>query len=187
MSPTDLYKVKKIPISCAINPTEYFINQAKEIHGDLYDYSLVEYVNNETKVFITSKYRTFDQTPQGHLSGKGCKLVGREKSKKWITENPTGWSWDAWEKAGFISKKFVAFQCYIIKCWNDDRTEVFYKIGKTFVSIKERFRCNAVFPYNYEILMLTDNSARYISELENKLKKSLPFCPAISSRKMKMR
>lgn len=32
--------------------TENFINKAKQIHGDKYDYSKVEYVNNHTKVCI---------------------------------------------------------------------------------------------------------------------------------------
>lgn len=30
--------------------TEIFINRAKETHGDMYDYSKVEYVNNKEKV-----------------------------------------------------------------------------------------------------------------------------------------
>lgn len=33
-----------------------FINNAKEIHNDLYDYSLVNYINTETKVEIICKY-----------------------------------------------------------------------------------------------------------------------------------
>ena len=32
--------------------TKEFINKAKLVHGDKYDYSLVEYVNNSTKIKI---------------------------------------------------------------------------------------------------------------------------------------
>jgi len=32
--------------------TEEFISKAKKVHGDKYDYSLVEYVNNKTRVTI---------------------------------------------------------------------------------------------------------------------------------------
>jgi hypothetical protein len=35
--------------------TKIFIERAKKIHGDEYDYSLVEYKNNKTKVSIICK------------------------------------------------------------------------------------------------------------------------------------
>ena len=43
---------------CARNAqhtTESFIRKAKQIHGDKYDYSKVEYVNNHTKICIIDK------------------------------------------------------------------------------------------------------------------------------------
>ena len=52
-----------------------FEQKAKKIHGDKYDYSLVEYKNNSTKVKIKCKKDNyiFEQTPHNHLSGKnGC-------------------------------------------------------------------------------------------------------------------
>lgn len=52
---------------------EEFIRKAKEVHGDKYDYSKVEYVNAHTKVcIICPEHGEFWQTPNGHLSGKGC-------------------------------------------------------------------------------------------------------------------
>lgn len=39
----------------ASNTIDYFIKRAKEIHGDKYYYSLIEYVNNHTKVKIICK------------------------------------------------------------------------------------------------------------------------------------
>ena len=53
--------------------TKDFICKAKDIHGDKYDYSNVEYVNNHTKVcIICSEHGEFWQTPKNHLKGQGC-------------------------------------------------------------------------------------------------------------------
>jgi len=60
--------------------SEIFINQAKQIHGDKYDYSKVEYVNQKTKVcIICPKHGEFWQTPKSHLMGHGCRLCGNDK------------------------------------------------------------------------------------------------------------
>ena len=53
--------------------TEEFIEKAKKIHGDKYDYRKVDYKNNKTKItIICSKHGEFQQTPSDHLAGKGC-------------------------------------------------------------------------------------------------------------------
>lgn len=53
--------------------TETFINKAKEIHGEKYDYSKVNYINNHTKVCIIDKDAgEFWQLPSNHLKGCGC-------------------------------------------------------------------------------------------------------------------
>ena len=63
--------------------TEIFILKAKKIHKELFDYSLVEYKNNITKVKIICKtHGVFEQTPQGHLVGKGCNQCAKNKKKK---------------------------------------------------------------------------------------------------------
>ena len=52
---------------------EKFIEKAKAIHGDRYDYSKVEYSNNRTKVcIICPVHGEFWQTPHTHLQGCGC-------------------------------------------------------------------------------------------------------------------
>lgn len=59
---------------------EDFIAKAKKIHGDKYDYSKVEYINNSTKVcVICPKHGDFFITPNNHLRGKGCRLCRDEK------------------------------------------------------------------------------------------------------------
>ena len=55
--------------------TEDFIKKAKAIHGDKYDYSLVDYKSAKAKVIIVCKeHGEFLQAPTNHLQGKGCKV-----------------------------------------------------------------------------------------------------------------
>ena len=59
--------------------TEKFIEEAKLEHGDEYDYSLVEYVDDRTIVKIICRkdgHGIFEQTPNGHLGGRGCQKCG---------------------------------------------------------------------------------------------------------------
>ena len=59
---------------------EEFIEKAKKVHDDKYDYSKVEYVNNRTKVcIICPEHGEFWQTPSSHLRGAGCKKCLNEK------------------------------------------------------------------------------------------------------------
>ena len=54
------------------NKTE-FIEKARKVHGDKYDYKKVEYINNRIKVcIICPEHGEFWQTPHNHLNGQGC-------------------------------------------------------------------------------------------------------------------
>lgn len=62
-----------------------FIEKAKIIHGDKYDYSLVEYVNKNVKVkIICNIHGQFEQRPSDHLSGCGCPICRESKGEKKI-------------------------------------------------------------------------------------------------------
>ena len=53
--------------------TTEFVERARQIHGDKYDYSRVEYVNMSTKIIIgCKKHGWFEQKPTYHLDGCGC-------------------------------------------------------------------------------------------------------------------
>lgn len=53
--------------------TDDFIKRAKKIHGNKYDYSKVDYINNHTKVIIICpEHGVFMQTPKNHLNGQKC-------------------------------------------------------------------------------------------------------------------
>lgn len=65
--------------------TEEFIAKAKEVHGDLYDYSQTTYVNSRIKVgIICHKHGLFWQNPIGHLTGCKCEKCSYEQRKKLI-------------------------------------------------------------------------------------------------------
>jgi hypothetical protein len=55
---------------------EEFIEKAKKVHGDKYDYSLIEYKNNEAKVkIICKKHGVFEQAPNSHLRHNCSKCI----------------------------------------------------------------------------------------------------------------
>ena len=66
--------------------TEKFIEEAKKIHGDKYDYSKVEYINNHTPVcIICPKHGEFWQMPTNHLLSKSnCPLCNESKLEEEI-------------------------------------------------------------------------------------------------------
>lgn len=67
--------------------TDIYIDRAKSIHGDRYDYSKVDYVNMHTHVTIVCKvHGEFIQNPQLHLKGSGCPICGQEKYKQTLIE-----------------------------------------------------------------------------------------------------
>lgn len=66
---------------------EEFIEKAKQIHGDRYDYSEVDYINNSTKVKIFCKHcgNYFWQAPTKHINGKqGCPECKQSHGEKTI-------------------------------------------------------------------------------------------------------
>lgn len=58
---------------------ENFIKKAKETYGNKYNYSLIDYKNNKSKVrIICPEHGIFEQTPNGHLVGE-CLKCGYNK------------------------------------------------------------------------------------------------------------
>jgi hypothetical protein len=54
-----------------------FIKKAKEVHGNKYDYSLINYINGKTKINIFCReHGLFSQSPSNHLRGDGCPYCG---------------------------------------------------------------------------------------------------------------
>lgn len=72
-------------MKCAIDARrrgrDGFIEKAKEIHGDKYDYSEVEYVHNKKKVKVFCKKcgKFFWIKPNSHLNKNGCPYCSRTR------------------------------------------------------------------------------------------------------------
>ena len=151
--------------------TESFIKKAQLYHSYKYNYSKTVYgKTSKEKVTITcSTHGDFDQTPNNHLTGSGCPICGKEKGIKKNKENPMGWKTSDWVRVANNSKVFDSFKVYIIKCWNEE--EEFYKIGKTFSTVKYRFKCKKEMPYNYKVIKIFKGEADEMSKLEKQLQK----------------
>ena len=69
--------------------TADFIKKAKKIHKDNFDYSLVEYIKNNIKVkIICNKCKNIiEQTPNSHLTGKGCKKCSNKNLSLLFSSN----------------------------------------------------------------------------------------------------
>lgn len=74
------------PVCAGVNKLtpEIFRVKAKTVHGDKYDYSLVTgNISSHRKVtIICPEHGAFQQTPTGHLSGKGCLKCAPKKRAK---------------------------------------------------------------------------------------------------------
>lgn len=134
---------------------EDFISQAKNTHGDKYDYTKVVYKHTDEKVaIICTIHGQFEQTPTAHLEGKGCPKC---------------------KNNGFTLRGFIKNcennlnsepKVYVIKCFNDN--EEFIKIGLTSTTVFNRFKYSRL-PYNYEIIKEIKGNPEFIYKLEKSL------------------
>ena len=160
-----------------LSNTNEFINKAKKIHGDKYDYNLVDYIDAHKRIkIICPKHGIFEQTPNRHLDGSGC--VNCVKDKFRLTEKE-------------LIESFI-------KTHGDkyDYSEIDYKNSKTKIKINcpehgkfdqlaRNHRKGIGCPYCNEShgereisLFLTNLKINYVREkrfTECKDKKSLPF------------
>jgi len=71
-------KVKKLT-------NDEFINRSNHIHCNLYDYSLTDYKNIQTKVkIICPIHGIFKKSPAKHLNGSGCNKCKQTKGEKQV-------------------------------------------------------------------------------------------------------
>jgi len=88
-----------------------FIAEAIRVHGERYDYSLVDYKNICTPVqIICSKHGVFNQRPSSHLIGSSCIHCGHESTKKKQTKTTEGFITQALEiHDGFYDYSLVEY------------------------------------------------------------------------------
>lgn len=134
--------------------TEYFVEKAKAVHGDTYDYSLVKYTRAKDCVKIICKtHGVFEQMPDGHLAGKGCRAC----------------SDDLGSYATFLksAEKSGVARLYLIRC--EDENEVFLKVGITSKTITERFNSELKLPYTFSVVAEFQDSPENIFQKEQEL------------------
>lgn len=131
------------------------VRDFKKVHGDRYNYDKVSLVDSSTKIkIICPTHGIFKQTPNSHVGGAGCSRCAFENS------DHSGWSLSKWESSGHKSSSFSGFKTYLIRIWNDDLSEIFYKVGITYTTLEMRFESSKM-PYNWEvidILNFSDNA-----------------------------
>ena len=141
---------------------EQAIQKFVKSHGNYYDYTNTKYLGINKKIIITCPiHGEFITNPETHWNGGRCPLC--------VLKN-RGWTKTKWIKSANNSKNFDSYKVYILKCWNE--FELFYKIGRTYANVNQRYKWGKSIPYNYEILEIIENSnGEYIYDLENYLLK----------------
>jgi superfamily II DNA or RNA helicase len=84
ITPNGLIQINsKCSLQSAVNKTLFCIKQFQEIHGNKYDYSLVSYVNEKTKIIIICpEHGEFSKLPYIHRKESGCVYCYRENKPK---------------------------------------------------------------------------------------------------------
>jgi len=124
--------------------TEEFIKKAKEIHGDRYNYSLVNYRGNKKKVNIICKlHGIFEQRPNDHLNNHGCYRCNLSKGEaaiiKFLIENNIDFI-PQYKFAGCKNKRPLPFDFYLPKyniCIEFDGEQHFKVIRWNGISLKK--------------------------------------------------
>lgn len=117
--------------------TQEFIKRAKEIHGNKYDYSLVEYINTVTKVKIICPFHgIFEQKPNNHIKRKHkCKkcMIGdysKNNIPKYINYSKKLEPYGVKCRRNKEDKNILEVQCmYCNKWYIPTRTTVYHKLS----------------------------------------------------------
>lgn len=165
-----LNRKSNISIKSAINKNQYFTSMCREIHGDDYDYSKIEYINAKTKVTLSCKIHGEFNVQPNHIVNdfSGCPKCGHTRTANFQKQFPSGWGVSSWKNSAKNSKNFDSFKLYIIKAWGNGET--FVKVGRTFTPISRRL-CNYAFPYNFEVMCELSGSAEEVFDAENAIKR----------------
>ena len=68
--------------------TKEFIEKAKLLHGNIYDYSQSIYLNSRSKVtIICNLHGKFNQLANTHLTGSGCPECSKCNTKTFINKD----------------------------------------------------------------------------------------------------
>lgn len=133
------------------NKSEVFVFKAKEVHGDKYDYSLVEFKRSDRKITIVCpEHGAFEQTPSNHMNGSKCpKCAWDERAEKQ--------HWNYLEQCKLNDKLANSDAAFYLLKLNDDN-ECFLKIGISS-SFKKRLGSYKRDGLNFEVLQVVNTTA----------------------------
>lgn len=126
---SNLFKGALPSMVSSIDKKEFIKNKAKEVHGDKYDYSLVDYKKPNGKIKIVCKeHGIFEQHFSQHFMGAGCKkcvLENRGKEIKFKLENFI-------EKAKIVHKNLYGYDNSIL-ITEENKTTIYCNIHGNFL------------------------------------------------------
>lgn len=142
--------------------TEDALLEFRKTHGDSFEYDMSEYNGYKSNIKIKCKKHDWVIVQAGmHKRGAGCPECGKEINKLYIHQN----------YVDHINDRFNGISSlYILKCFNE--TEIFYKVGITCKSIKQRYPKNRM-PYKYLVLRNISGEVDFICSLEKQLHRIL--------------
>lgn len=149
-----------------------FIKKAKEVHGDKYNYSNVNYINLKTKVCIVCpEHGEFWQKPEKHLKGSGCIKCYEDSIISYTYE-------ECYEKAkqykfllDFKIENKKMYKYALSKHWIDDYNWI-NKMSYEDFKDKKRIIYAYEFPNNVAYIGLTNWPERRDNQHRSKIIKS---------------
>jgi len=98
------------------------LRKFKEVHGDLYDYSKVNFINVNTSIdIICNRHGIFKKRPYNHLKGEGC--------KKCLEERQTSKSEIEWCNSHRVPLRNYLIGQYNVDGFNDETNTVYEFLG----------------------------------------------------------
>lgn len=180
--------------------TQEFIEKSKKIHGDRYDYSLVDYVHSETKVNIKCyEHGMFEQTPSHHThktKPQGCpKCSGKVKTTediikefKSIHGNRYDYSSTEYKGSSFKVKIKCLEHGYFEQRYSDhvngqdcpDCAYVNRRLNNTKNKIFRKFK-GLIQPEDYKLIPLTKGKFAKVDNEDFERLKDINWCCTINN------
>jgi Zn finger protein HypA/HybF involved in hydrogenase expression len=158
-----------------------FIRDAVKIHQNKFDYRLVKYQNNKTKVIIKCNNcpNIFEQTPSDHLQGYGCSNcaniqngINKRKTKERFIDEAIGIHGDKYE---YSDVEYITTDIKV-KIWCFECSKHFWQTPHMHLQNKGCKRCclNGHSKKSIRWLKIMQNEYKDIEHAENKEEFRIP-------------
>lgn len=150
---------------------DYFLSKLRESHGDKFNYLGLRRGKKGAIVTVECKiHGIYEQSVYDHILGSGCPKCSYQKH----SDDNIGWGLTDWIRASNRTRHFDSFKLYVVECFDENNGEHFYKVGRTFYTVKKRLYSKNNLPYKYNIVSVIGSTRpEYIFNLENKIKRDL--------------